>query len=775
MFAVLIGIGVAVVVFCVTFVLPIVTITRLTAARRDIGVLQARLDEIESSVRLLDRAVKTASVPIAAPMAPVAPAAPEPAEAPRATRLFTEQAPAPPAPGPEPLLAPPVAAIAPPAPVPATVPATAPAAVPAVELADASVSGPALVPAPVDEADTLETRIGGRWLLYIGTTALVLGIGFFVKYAFDNNWINEVCRVLLGALLGLVMVGGGLRIARRGYPLYGEIVAGGGFAALYISVYAALTFYGLIGRPTAFGLMVLVTVAAAAAAEMHRSRGLAWFAVVGGFVTPFLVGGSEDAQVVLLTYDAILVAGTMLLAERRGWPELNLGAFGLTAITFVGWAGEHYTPAAWVRTEAFLTLFCVMFTAAAIRIHRAKATDNAAITAFVLLTAPIAYHIASVSNLQPQWLALLVYLTCVSLVGVIASVRFKAPWLRLAVFVAVALPLAAWIGDHAGPGWRLAPSIVLLAVYVMNLVAIGERVSREPDNWPKADVLLVHLNSLVLFGGLYTILDAFSPWWSPVLALMLAVWHGGLAWTIYKTSREAGLNSLAMAFAMLGFAIGLKFDDWWAVVGWAVESAAVIWVGLKARREWMRLGGAMLFAFALFNLFMQGFFSPPSGFTPVFNARVGATLVIAAVAFGLALLHRREGGYLADKARPEMATLWVGGNVLLVALLTTEISFYWTMWETVDATADFARQASLSVAWALYGTMLIVIGIMRRYAPIRYLAIALLALTAGKVFLLDLPQHGGLYRIIGFVGLGCFLLLGAWLYQRYRHLILGGD
>ena len=113
--------------------------------------------------------------------------------------------------------------------------------------------------------------------------------------------------------------------------------------------------------------------------------------------------------------------------------------------------------------------------------------------------------------------------------------------------------------------------------------------------------------------------------------------------------------------------------------------------------------------------------------------------------------------------------------MLLVALITTEISFYWTMWETVDATADFARQASLSVAWALYGTMLIVIGIMRRYAPIRYLAIGLLALTVGKVFLLDLPQHGGLYRIIGFVGLGCFLLLGAWLYQRYRAVILGQD
>jgi len=762
MFEVLIGLAIAGVVFCVTFIMPIVTFVRLRAATGEIARLRARLDEIESGMRLLDRgatrapAHQTAASVVPAAPAPAQPAAAQPAaEAPVARRLFTEPASIPPAVAP--VAAPPIAA----------------ASMPPVQAQAAAAL--AETPARADEIDTLETRIGGRWMLYIGTVAMVFGIGYFIKYAFDNNWINEVGRVLVGALLGLAMIGGGHRIARRGYPLYGQIVAGGGFAVLYISIFAALTFYALIGRPTAFGLMVLVTAGAAAAAEIHRSQGLAWFAVVGGFITPFLVGGHEDAQVVLLSYDAILVAGTIVMAVRHRWPTLQLAAYGLTIITFVGWAGSHYTPAAWLRTEAFLTLFGVMFTYAAIRTKRIAGDENASVTAFVLLTAPLVYHIASVANLQEQWLPLLVYLTCFSLAGVLASVRFDAPWLRLVTFGATALPLAAWVGEHAGPGWRLAPAIVMVAVYAMNVVAVGERISRKPDEWPKADILLVHLNSLALFAGLYTIIDAFAPWWSPVLALVLAVWHGWLAWSIRRTSEEAGLNSLAMMFAMVGFAIGLKLDDWWAMVGWSVESAAVVWVGLKARREWMRICGALLFAFSLFNLFMQGFFTAPSGFTPIFNARVGATLAIAAVAFALALLHRREGTHLADKAKPEMATLWVGGNVLLVLLVTTEISFYWTMWETVDATADFARQASLSVAWAVYGTLLIVLGIMRRYAPIRYLAIGLLALTVGKVFLLDLPQHGGLYRIIGFVGLGLFLLLGAWLYQRYRHLILGGD
>jgi uncharacterized membrane protein len=76
----------------------------------------------------------------------------------------------------------------------------------------------------------------------------------------------------------------------------------------------------------------------------------------------------------------------------------------------------------------------------------------------------------------------------------------------------------------------------------------------------------------------------------------------------------------------------------------------------------------------------------------------------------------------------------------------------------------------------LYGTALVIVGIQRRYAPLRYLAIALLLLTVAKVFLVDLSELGGIYRIIGFMGLGLCLLLGAWLYQRFRGIILGdGD
>ncbi len=41
----------------------------------------------------------------------------------------------------------------------------------------------------------LESRIGSHWLNRIGIAALLIGISYFLKFAFDNNWIGPAGRV----------------------------------------------------------------------------------------------------------------------------------------------------------------------------------------------------------------------------------------------------------------------------------------------------------------------------------------------------------------------------------------------------------------------------------------------------------------------------------------------------------------------------------------------------------------------------------------------------
>ena len=56
-----------------------------------------------------------------------------------------------------------------------------------------------VVPAPGERApqprSNLEARIGSHWLNRIGIAALLIGVSYFLKYAFESNWIGRAsCR-----------------------------------------------------------------------------------------------------------------------------------------------------------------------------------------------------------------------------------------------------------------------------------------------------------------------------------------------------------------------------------------------------------------------------------------------------------------------------------------------------------------------------------------------------------------------------------------------------
>ena len=50
--------------------------------------------------------------------------------------------------------------------------------------------------------------------------------------------------------------------------------------------------------------------------------------------------------------------------------------------------------------------------------------------------------------------------------------------------------------------------------------------------------------------------------------------------------------------------------------------------------------------------------------------------------------------------------------------------------------------------------------------PARLASAAVVFLTIGKVFLLDMAELGGVWRALSFIGLGLVLVGIGWLYQR---------
>jgi uncharacterized membrane protein len=209
----------------------------------------------------------------------------------------------------------------------------------------------------------LETLIGGRWLNRIGITALIIAVTYFLKYAFDNNWIGPSGRVAIGVLLGAAMLPWSHWLLQRGYSYFSEGIAGLGAAVLYLSIWAGCQYYKLFSLDVGFAAMIVITAGMAAVALGRNSQRVALLSLFGGFLTPVLVSQGKDAQVVLFTYLLILGASLLAIEMRRDWRALTPISFLLSQLYFWGWYSEFYRPAKLERTMLFATLFFLLYAA----------------------------------------------------------------------------------------------------------------------------------------------------------------------------------------------------------------------------------------------------------------------------------------------------------------------------------------------------------------------------------------------------------------------------
>ena len=184
-----------------------------------------------------------------------------------------------------------------------------------------------------------EWWLGGNWLARIGILALILGVGFFLKLAFDNDWIDETGRVVLGLVAGLALLGGGEIWSRR-YAAWARAVTGGGIAILYLSIFAAFSLYDLLSALETLGASLLVTLAASGLALRYESRAVAVLGILGGFVAPLLLAGSLAEQWVLLVYVLLLDLGVLALAAFRNWRWFTLLGLVGSLILFGFWKEE---------------------------------------------------------------------------------------------------------------------------------------------------------------------------------------------------------------------------------------------------------------------------------------------------------------------------------------------------------------------------------------------------------------------------------------------------
>jgi uncharacterized membrane protein len=212
----------------------------------------------------------------------------------------------------------------------------------------------------------IESLIGGSLFNWVGIIAVAVAVAFFLKYAFDNQWIGPGARVTLGAAGGLALLLVGERLRRRGLRSYAYVLSGGGVLILYLSDYAAYNFYQLLPQAPAFLLMALVTATAVLLSVRLGALPVAVLGLVGGFLTPALLSTGVDNQVALFTYVALLDAGVLAVAYFRRWRTLDFLSFAGTLLITLAWAVTFYSREKLATTLVFLTLFFLLYSLLAV-------------------------------------------------------------------------------------------------------------------------------------------------------------------------------------------------------------------------------------------------------------------------------------------------------------------------------------------------------------------------------------------------------------------------
>lgn len=189
----------------------------------------------------------------------------------------------------------------------------------------------------------------------------MIGVSYFLKYAFDNNWIGPAGRVAIGLLAGIGVVVWSERFRQRGYRVFSYSLKAVGIGALYLSLWAAFQVYQLIPSGVAFAAMFVVTASTVALAITQDAEILAAFALTGGFATPLLLSTGENRELALFSYVALLDLATLALVARRPWQRLLLLSYAGTLVLYMGWYSRFYDQSQIAPTIVFATIFFAIF------------------------------------------------------------------------------------------------------------------------------------------------------------------------------------------------------------------------------------------------------------------------------------------------------------------------------------------------------------------------------------------------------------------------------
>lgn len=342
-------------------------------------------------------------------------------------------------------------------------------------------------------------------------------------------------------------------------------------------------------------------------------------------------------------------------------------------------------------------------------------------------------------------------------------------WRALPI-VALAGTVFYWLafsfdGDAHKFAERFAVGIVLYALFASTLLLAWRR--KEPiDGWR---IGVAALNAVWFFFGIMSLAKGHEA----TLAFTFLAIAGAhmLAGTYTKQRPQFWLAAIALSFAIPPICNSFSAVAPASAIAmathlaWIVEATLVGVLGSRrGDRVLIVLAGALFATAILHTIAINGL----DDFKSLFNDRFVSLMAAAA---GVALVRREI--VLRDVATaPVRAAAKIAIDLLVLFAITPEAYRIGNAMQPHGN--DAGGGVAISIAWALYGAVLIAVGIRLKDAVSRWDGLVLLAATVLKVLLFDLTEFDIVFRVVSALGLGVIMLVMAFLYQSRMRGPKGG-
>ena len=648
----------------------------------------------------------------------------------------------------------------------------------------------------IEEYATSETNfekyIGENLFGKIGILIFIIGIGFFVKYAIDQNWINETARTLMGYAVGAGMLVLAERLHKR-YHTFSSLLAGGAFGIYYLITAIAFHYYALFSHTIAFVILCVTTIFMSAVSVLYDRKELAVTALVGGFIAPFIISTDSSSIISLQIYITILNIGMFCLAMYKKWAILPMVSFGFTYIilwgtTALGSFSDSEAVTTYPTLFAFATLFYVIFLLPVVFILRTQYGENTRLGLLGIITANSFMYLIYGDFLLQHFEAssdttayLAFFIAAVNL-AIHLYLRFRVEgqdtlrnlMLGLAVtFASMGIPilfsaanvLMVWAAESVLLLWLFTKEknrIYELASAVLLLLTLGALAY-----YRTTDTFIHDTGDSLFFNGAFFVTTFVSIAYYVVAVIMQfnKELFSDTKRLIAYTPCNAIVYALGFSILFLAFRDNFHFHLEQPISEYASLLTANI----------MLLGGALILR-KRFEISKN-------------KLAYEISLYLAGILFAMTVWNYTDPEGLLLRWLMALVTIaymayCMRGQLLVTSNqrnLHTEYSIISTlMWLTLTRLllitfneVNFSTAFSLSLGIAAF--ILMCIGMRYHSKEIRIVSLAEFGIVIGKLILNDVWAMPSLGKIIVFISLGALLLILSFLYQKLKDALFNEE